>query len=47
MQPGDSPGLSRRQAARITREAGLRAEAAANRGAWRFAETAAEDVPHD
>ncbi|MCF3123793.1 hypothetical protein IPZ68_29400 [Streptomyces arenae] len=45
--PEDYPDVSHRRAARIAWEAGLRAEAAGNRGAWRFREAVAEEVPRD
>ncbi|MFJ6070317.1 hypothetical protein ACIQFU_05630 [Streptomyces sp. NPDC093065] len=44
--PEDYPDVSHRRAARIAWEMGLRAEAAGNRGSWRFAETVVEEVPH-
>ncbi|WP_419996906.1 hypothetical protein [Streptomyces boninensis] len=45
--PEDYPGLTHQRAARIAWELGLRAEAAGNRGSWRFGETVVEEVPHD
>ncbi|MEU6015687.1 hypothetical protein ABZ826_16980 [Streptomyces sp. NPDC047515] len=41
------PDLSQQRAARIAWEMGLRAEAAGNRGSWRFGETVMEEVPHE
>ncbi|MGQ5224745.1 hypothetical protein [Streptomyces sp. yara] len=46
VSPGDYPALTHGRAARIAWEEGLRAEAAGNRGAWRFSETVIEEVPH-
>jgi hypothetical protein len=39
--------VSQHRAARIAWETGLRAEAAGNRGSWRFGESVVEEVPHD
>ncbi|MFE9647162.1 hypothetical protein ACFYO0_24225 [Streptomyces sp. NPDC006365] len=47
VHPEDYPDVSQHRAARIAWEAGLRAEAAGNRGSWRFGETVIEEVPHD
>ncbi|MGW3956533.1 hypothetical protein ACWEKM_37815 [Streptomyces sp. NPDC004752] len=47
VQPETYPDLTQRRAARIAWEMGLRAEAAGNRGSWRFKETVIEEVPHD
>ncbi|MEU9156097.1 hypothetical protein AB0D59_37500 [Streptomyces sp. NPDC048417] len=47
VQLKDYPDLTQRRAARIAWETGLRAEAAGNRGSWRFKETAIEEFPHD
>lgn len=47
VQPGWYPDVSLERAARIAWEMGLRAEAAGNRGSWRFGETVMEEVPHD
>ncbi|WP_328768970.1 hypothetical protein [Streptomyces sp. NBC_00286] len=47
VHPEDYPDVSQRRAARIAWEAGLRAEAAGNRGSGRFRETVNEEVPHD
>ena len=47
VHPEDFPDVSQRRAARIAWEMGLRAEAAGNRGSWRFRETVNEEVPHD
>lgn len=44
--PESYPDLSHQRAARIAWEMGLRAEAAGNRGSWRFGETVVEEVPH-
>ncbi|MEU2994760.1 hypothetical protein ABZ772_31485 [Streptomyces griseoincarnatus] len=46
VSPGDYPALTHGRAARIAWEEGLRAEAAGNRGVWRFSETVIEEVPH-
>ena len=43
---GEYPDLTHGRAARIAWEEGLRAEAAGNRGVWRFGETVIEEVPH-
>lgn len=45
--PEEYPDVSQHRAARIAWEMGLRAEAAGNRGSWRFRETVVEEVPHD
>lgn len=45
--PEEYPGLSQQRAARIAWEVGLRAEAAGNRGSWRFGENVLEEVPHE
>ena len=45
--PEEYPDVSQHRAARIAWEMGLRAEAAGNRGSWRFRETVNEEVPHD
>jgi len=47
VQPEAYPDLTHQRAARIAWEMGLKAEAAGNRGSWRFAETVVEEVPHD
>ncbi|MFE9285319.1 hypothetical protein [Streptomyces olivaceus] len=47
IHPEDYPDISQQRAARIAWEMGLRAEAAGNRGSWRFGETVVEEVPHD
>ncbi|MEU6480718.1 hypothetical protein ABZ858_28335 [Streptomyces sp. NPDC047017] len=47
LHPEDYPDLSQQQAARIAWETGLRAEAAGNRGSWRFKENVVEEVPFD
>ncbi|MGW6054165.1 hypothetical protein [Streptomyces sp. NPDC055189] len=47
VDPGNYPGFSHHRAARIAREAGLRAEASGNHGMWRFGETVVEEVPLD
>ncbi|MET7357662.1 hypothetical protein ABZS76_04360 [Streptomyces sp. NPDC005562] len=47
VHPEQYPDVSQHRAARIAWEMGLRAEAAGNRGAWRFGETVVEEVPHD
>jgi hypothetical protein len=47
VHPEDYPDVSQRRAARIAWEMGLHAEAAGNRGSWRFGETVVEEVPHD
>ncbi|MEU4926807.1 hypothetical protein AB0G54_09925 [Streptomyces yokosukanensis] len=47
VQPEAYPDLTQRRAARIAWEMGLRAEAAGNRGSWRFKETVIEEVPYD
>ncbi|MEU6112509.1 hypothetical protein ABZ853_29395 [Streptomyces albidoflavus] len=44
--PESYPDLTHQRAARIAWETGLRAEAAGNRGSWRFGETVVEEVPH-
>ncbi|MGW5393381.1 hypothetical protein [Streptomyces koyangensis] len=44
--PESYPDLTHQRAARIAWEMGLRAEAAGNRGSWRFGETVVEEVPH-
>lgn len=46
VSPGEYPDLTHGRAARIAWEEGLRAEAAGNRGVWRFSETVIEEVPH-
>ncbi|MEZ0160097.1 hypothetical protein [Streptomyces griseorubens] len=46
VSPGEFPDLTHGQAARIAWEEGLRAEAAGNRGVWRFSEVVIEEVPH-
>lgn len=43
--PEDFPDVPHGRAARIAWEMGLRAEAAGNRGSWRFRETVLEEVP--
>jgi len=45
--PEEYPDVSQRRASRIAWEMGLRAEAAGNRGSWRFRETVVEEVPRD
>jgi len=45
--PEEYPDVTQQRAARIAWEMGLRAEAAGNRGSWRFKETVIEEVPHD
>ncbi|MDW4910938.1 hypothetical protein RB628_37890 [Streptomyces sp. ADMS] len=47
VHPEDFPDVSQQRASRIAWELGLRAEAAGNRGSWRFRETVVEEVPHD
>ncbi len=47
VHPEDYPDVTQQRAARIAWELGLRAEAAGNRGAWRFGETVVEEVPRD
>ncbi|MEU6995601.1 hypothetical protein ABZ953_33715 [Streptomyces sp. NPDC046465] len=47
VRPEEYPEVSRQRAARIAWEMGLRAEAAGNRGSWRFRETVVEEVPLD
>jgi hypothetical protein len=47
VHPEEYPDVSQHRAARIAWEMGLRAEAAGNRGSWRFRETVVEEVPHD
>ncbi|MEU7393283.1 MULTISPECIES: hypothetical protein [Streptomyces] len=43
---GEYPGLTQSGVARTAWEEGLRAEAAGNRGTWRFGEAVIEEVPH-
>ncbi|MEV0523980.1 hypothetical protein AB0I66_11195 [Streptomyces sp. NPDC050439] len=47
VHPESFPDVSQHRAARIAWEMGLHAEAAGNRGSWRFGETVVEEVPHD
>ncbi|WP_406173049.1 hypothetical protein [Streptomyces sp. NBC_00996] len=47
VHPEEYPDVLQQRAARMAWEMGLRAEAAGNRGSWRFGETVVEEVPHD
>ncbi|MEV7884325.1 hypothetical protein ACWD3I_05180 [Streptomyces sp. NPDC002817] len=47
LAPEDYPDLTHTRAARIAHETGLRAEAAGNRGSWRFGERVVEEVPDE
>ncbi|MFI6492761.1 hypothetical protein [Streptomyces sp. NPDC050564] len=47
VHPEEYPDVPQQRAARIAWEMGLRAEAAGNRGSWRFGETVVDEVPRD
>ncbi|WP_328770957.1 hypothetical protein [Streptomyces sp. NBC_00286] len=47
VRPEEYPDVSQHRASLIAWEMALRAEAAGNRGSWRFGETVVEEVPHD